>query len=384
MINKVIILDNHLQGLGVSRICHGLGLEVHLYNHSAVCVARHSNTCSHFTVYKGEADLLAKLLGFNSPEKNTILIPTNDRMVGFINANYDVLFQKFYLSLPGPEVIDIGYNKIKTYKLCQDLGIPIPESYFPENISDLEKISNDLNYPVILKPAVMHSFYSTFGVKVFKCNNKQELIESYKKTTEHIPPKEVIIQEFLTGGAPSLYSFGSFCSGDKVWGGFSANRLRQKPMDFGISTTYAKTVNIPILKEYATKFLVSMKYFGLSEVEFMYDDKSNSYKLLEINPRTWKWHTITNRLGINLIGQMVDYLNKKEIKEDFSTLENIAWVERLTDTFVVLKEIMKGQMRWKDYRKTMKLRKESAAYSKKDILPALMYILYSPYFFFKR
>ena len=384
MINKVIILDNHLQGLGVSRICHGLGLEVHLFNHSSICVARHSNTCSYFTIYRSEDDLKEKLKEFNSTEKDTILMPTNDKMVGFISANHEVLSQKFYLSLPGPDVIDIGYNKIKTYKLCQKLRIPIPESYFPENIVELEKIANDLNYPVILKPAIMHSFYHIFGVKVFKCNNKQELIEFYKKTIQFIPANEVIIQEFLTGGAPSLYSFGSFCSGDKVWGGFSANRIRQKPMDFGISTTYAKTVNIPALKEYATKFLVSMGYFGLSEVEFMFDDKSNTYKLLEINPRTWKWHTITNKLGVNLIGQMVDYLNHKEIIEKFSAEENIAWVERLTDTFVVLKEILKGRMSLSDYRQSMKLTKESAAFSNRDIWPAIMYILYSPYFFFKR
>jgi predicted ATP-grasp superfamily ATP-dependent carboligase len=155
-------------------------------------------------------------------------------------------------------------------------------------------------------------------------------------------------------------------------------------MDFGISTTYAKTVNIPVLKEYATKFLVSMQFFGLSEVEFMYDDSTNTFKLLEINPRTWKWHTISNKLNLNLISQMVDYMDQKEIKEVHSTQEGIAWVERLTDSFVVINEILKGKMSWSEYRKSMNLPKESAVLSKKDILPGLMYILYSPYFFVKR
>lgn len=384
MIKKVIILDNHLQGLGVSRICYDLGLEVHLYNHSSICVARHSNTCKYFTKYKSQEGLLEKLLSFSTSQKDTIIMPTNDKMVGFIGNNYYDLSEKFQLSLPGPDIIDIGYNKIKTYKLCQSLEIPIPESYFPINQSELEKLGDKVEYPIIIKPAVMHSFYSTFGVKVFSCNNKQELIENYKKTISAIPEDEVIVQEFLTGGAPSLYSFGSFCSGDKVWGSFMANRLRQKPMDFGISTTYAKSVNIPELREYATKFLINMNYFGLSEVEFMFDDKSNTYKLLEINPRTWKWHTISNKLELNLIGQMVDYLNLKEIKEQHITTENIAWVERLTDSFVVLKEILKGKMTWSEYRKSMQLPKESAAMSNRDMIPVIMYILYSPYFLFKR
>ena len=384
MINKVLILDNHLQGLGVSRISYGLGLEVHLFNHSNICVARHSNTCKYFTKYSNEEDLLERLLKFSSLEKDAILIPTNDRMVNFIGRNYNELTKKFQMSLPEAVIIDIAYNKIKTYKLCQSLGIPIPTSFFPENLHELEEIGDKIEYPTILKPAVMHSFYSTFGVKVFKCNDKQELISNYKKTVSAIPANEVIIQEFLNGGAPSLYSFGSFCSGDKVWGSFLANRIRQKPMDFGISTTYAKSVNIPELAENATKFLLNMKYFGLSEVEFMYDEKTATYKLLEINPRTWKWHTISNKIGINLIGQMIDYLNHKELTETHSTQEDIAWVERLTDTFVVIKEILKGRMSISEYRRSMKLQKESAVISKKDLLPAIMYILYSPYFLFRR
>lgn len=384
MIRKVIILDNHIQGLGVSRISGALGLEVHLFNHSKICVARHSNTCNYFYRYLDQDDLLTKLIKFGCEDKEAVLMPTNDRMVGFISENYNKLSKKFHLPLPAPAIIDIAYNKIKTYKLCQELNIPSPLSYFPENLADLMQLVDEIEFPVIIKPAVMHSFYKSFGVKVFSCGNKQELIENYKKAITAIPANEIIVQELLDGGAPSLYSFGSFCSGDKVWGSFSANRIRQKPMDFGISTTYAKTVNIPVIREYATQFLLNMGYFGLSEVEFMFDSKSNTYKLLEINPRTWKWHSISNKTGVNLISQMIDFLDGKNLTENHSIQENIAWVERLTDTFVVLKELLKGRMSLKEYRMTMKLTKESAVFSKKDLAPFFMYLLYSPYFLFSR
>ena len=48
MIQTVIILGNHIQGLGVSRICHKLGLQVYLYNEDRLCVTRFSRTCKRF------------------------------------------------------------------------------------------------------------------------------------------------------------------------------------------------------------------------------------------------------------------------------------------------------------------------------------------------
>jgi predicted ATP-grasp superfamily ATP-dependent carboligase len=63
-------------------------------------------------------------------------------------------------------------------------------------------------------------------------------------------------------------------------------------MDFGHATTYAVTVDIPELEILARRFLRAMGYYGLSEIEFMQDDRDGRYKLIEMNPRTWGWHTL--------------------------------------------------------------------------------------------
>jgi D-aspartate ligase len=155
-------------------------------------------------------------------------------------------------------------------------------------------------------------------------------------------------------------------------------------MDFGISTTFAKTVVNPRIDELAKQFLTGIKYFGLSETEFMYDDKTKDFKLIEINPRTWKWHTISNCIGINLIAMLVDYLNGFEPQEQHNTKADLAWTERLTDTYVVLTEAMKGRYPLKNYVETLQYKKEYACFSWKDPLPGIMYIALSPYFLFSR
>jgi D-aspartate ligase len=384
MIKEVVILGNHIQGLGISRIAKRLGHKVSLYNQSAVSVARFSNTLDKFIKFKDLDHLLQLLLEKNINNHEVLIFPTNDMMVGFLADNFEKLSSKYRLSISEKKITELAFNKRRTYEAAKQAGLLIPESYYPNSLEELEQIESKLTYPVILKPAIMYNFYKKAGKKVFKCSNKEELFSNYEKAIQIIPKDEVIIQEMLSGGAEKLYSFASYVSKGEVKGSFIANRIRQKPMDFGVATTFAITVQSDRIDELASKFLKSLNYTGVSEVEFMFDDKINDFKLIEINPRTWKWHTMANKVGINLIKMLIDDYNGKEITVQKNTTENIGWIEQLTDTFIMFSEVMKGRMKIKDYLKSLKVNKEYATWDSKDPWPAIMYILLSPYLFFTR
>ena len=116
----------------------------------------------------------------------------------------------------------------------------------------------------------------------------------------------------------------------------------------------------------------------------MFDQVSGEYKLIEINPRSWKWHTLANQLGLNFLKMTADHLNGKKLDPMIVHTNDLGWVERLTDLYVVIKEVLKGRMSIREYARTMRLDKEYACWSWKDPLPALMYILLSPYLLIKR
>ncbi len=383
MIEYAYILGNHIQALGLSRMAAAVGLKVCLFSDYHASITRFSNTCSRFVLYTTEADLFEKLTR-SHVRKNALIIATNDRMITFIQKNFNDLSSIYNLSVDNPEVLEICLNKIKTYKRAREIGIPIPDTHFPENFTDLEKLAPDLSYPVIIKPAIMYKFFSTTGQKVYFASDADQLKNNYQLFISKFPAEEVIIQKVLPGGAKNLYSFGSFSINGEVYGGFVANRLRQKPMDFGISTCFARTVKNQEIAELAIKFLREIRYSGMAEVEFMYDEDTGEYKLIEINPRSWKWHTIANKLDLNFIGMTLDHLKGKPLEKKISEVENIGWIERLTDFYVVLKEILNGRMGIKEYLKTINLDKEYACWSWKDPLPAIMYILLSPYLLLKR
>jgi predicted ATP-grasp superfamily ATP-dependent carboligase len=385
MIENVIILGNHIQALGISRIVGKLNLHVLLFSDYNASITKFSNSCKEFYLFSDEDDLLGQLKKLDRGEKKTLIIPTNDRMVKFLADNYLELSSDYFLGISEPDSVDICFNKKNTYQIAQKLGVNIPKSYFPSSLSELEVLIKDgLIFPVIIKPAIMFTFHKIFKKKAFLCNTSEELLTAYKTVMEKIPSDEIIVQEFLVGGPKNLYSVGCFAAKGHVYGGFTANRVRQHPMDFGNSTCFAVTVNNEIMREMAQNFLKGIQYTGMAEVEFMYDEKDHIYKLIEINARPWKWHSIANKIGINLIGMMIDYFNGKKIEDHFNQEAGIGWIERLTDFVIVFEEILHKRMTLYQYFHSMKIPKESAVFSWRDLKPFFAYIILSPYLLIRR
>ena len=382
-IKKVLILGNHIQALGLSRMAAKMGLHVSIYNSYGASVARFSNSVKKFRIFKDQDHLLKLLLEQNGT-KDTLLVATNDDLIGFMARHYEQLDKRYFLSIPDPDVVAICFNKRLTYQKAKDMGLEIPDTWFPDTLEEVKELASTIKFPVILKPAVMFTFFGATGQKVFFCGNESELISQYKEILKIIPPEEVIVQQFLNGGAKSLFSFGSFFAKGEVYGSFVANRIRQKPMDFGISTCFAKTVLSPEIEKLATDFLKGIDYFGMSEVEFMYDEPTGTYKLIEINPRSWKWHSMANVLNINLLEMMVNFIEQKPIEKKRNNRADVGWIERLTDTYVVLGELRKGRMSLSEYFRTLRMPKESATWSFRDPLPAIMYLIMAPYLLLKR
>ena len=215
----------------------------------------------------------------------------------------------------------------------------------------------------------MHSFNKRFHKKAILCETRAILEKELRAIGDEYPKDQIIIQEYLDGGAKSLYSYGVFAVDGIPRAWVMANRIRQRPMDFGKSTTFAITCNIPRIEELARKILNLTHYTGLAEIEFMYDYRTEDYKFLEVNTRAWKWHNISTGLGFGFLSEMIHYYNKE--KSDFRPEEKrIAWVEHTMDFAVILKEMMKGRMKWSEVVRSYRTRKVCAVWSIKDPLPA--------------
>lgn len=384
MIQRVVIIGGHIQALGLVRQIAKKGIEAVLLIDSSLAVARFSRYVSKVYTYNTNDDLLAKIQQLYLPNQATLIFPTNDEAVELLSNHYNELCNHFAMGIPNPDIVALFNDKRKAYQYVTAKGIPCPKCWYPNTIADVEAMADTLEYPVVVKPAVMYSFHATFGKKAYRCNNADELKGIFQRIIKaNYPIDTILIQEFLTGGPKYLYSYGVFAVDGDSKVSLIANRIRQNPMDFGNSTTFAITCNVPQIELLSRQLLHMVQYFGLGEVEWMYDPMTEEYKFLEINTRAWKWHTISNQLGFSFIGAMIDHYNGVSIESPVNTT-SVGWVERLTDWTISIKEILHGKTRFSLIKQSYKIKKENAVWRWTDPLPGIMYMLMAPILYIRR
>jgi len=373
-----IVIGGHIQGLGIARILGRENVPVIVFDKTNLTIARFSKYCIEFHLVSND-DLIKKLKDFKNKNlfEGWVIYPTSDAHVELLSKHKMQLEPYFKITTDSWNSISIFYNKIKTYQLAKELEIPIAATFFPRELNDLESIN--VSFPCIIKPAVMHNFYEKTKQKVFICNDLNQLKSFYIKASTIIPKEEIIIQEIIQGPSKNQFSACFLFLNKQTYVWLTACRMRQHPIDFGNATTYAETIDIPELKSFAEKILIASDYNGICEVEFKLDSRDNQYKFLEVNTRTWKWHTIANKAETPFVKSYFDFLNGHEINKT-EHFKAATFRHLITDFPIQIKLWSKGF----DYAFRKKKNCEHAVYDPKDLKPWIMEKILLPILIFTR
>jgi len=385
--NKIgaVVAGGDFQGLGVLRTLAEKKIPIILLDHE-FCISRYSRYKKKFfkspnpfyvEVYVNFLIQLAEKEGI----QGWILFPNNDQTV-YVLSQYKEILEKYYrIPTPPWDVIQYVYIKRKTYEIAEKHGIPIPKLYDVKNLEQL--LEADPQYPLVIKPSIRDHLFTKLKKKAFRINNRDELVKTYKKVHDIIDSAEILAQDLIPGGPKNLYSYCPFFKNGKVIAGIAGRRARQHPWEFGHASTFVELVDIPEIKSIAEKFLSVIDYSGIAEVEFMLDPRDNRYKLLEVNPRVWGWHTLAIAAGID----MPNILYHDMLGEEFevpNSLSALKWIRLITDIPTALIEIIKGNIGIRDYVASLKGIDRFAVFSLKDPLPFFVEIALLPYLWRKR
>ncbi len=382
----VVITGGDFQGLAILRSLRRYGVPTLVIDHEH-CISRYSRDLQRFvrspSPFQMEAyvDFLIDLAQREGLQ-GWVLLPINDAVVHALSKYKSRLETYYRVPTPDWQVTQRVYIKEQTYQLAAKHGIPTPATWYPK--SEAELLDLNLRYPMVLKPSIRDHFYTQVKTKAFRVNNRDELIQTYRRMCQVIDPAEVLVQEFIPGGPEQLFSFGPLFKNGQSVAWVMARRRRQHPMDFGHASTYVELVDIPELKCIAEVFLKAIDYYGIAEVEFMQDPQSGAYKLIEINPRFWGWHSLAIAAGIDLPYLLYqDLIGKTSALPDMC-MKPLKWVRLLTDLPTAGRELLTGRMSWRTYRQSMQGRKAFAVWSRRDPLPFLAEMAMIPYLWFKR
>ena len=375
-----VIVGGHFLSLGAARSLAKNGIPVYILD-NGLCVAQFSRHVRRFfrcPPEKDEARFVEFLLriGTESNMEEWVLFPSTDESVRILAQHRERLSERYVVTTPQWDVVKFFYDKRLTYQLAMQQGVPSPETYNPDSLDDL--VSLNLDFPVVLKPAISTHLSSVTKKKAYRANDMQELVSFYEMMAAIMDPSEILIQELIPGRAENLFSFVGFFKDGVTVAGMSARRPRQHPMEFGRASTFVETVNVPELERLATQLLQGIGYSGLAEVEFMYDQKDERFELLEVNPRIWGWHTIAIRAGLDL--PYIAYADAvgKEFKVG-PVREGVKWVRLVTDIPTAALEILAGRLTVRQYLASMFGDTEFAVLWLSDPLPFVADLFLVPY-----
>ncbi len=380
-----VVLGGDYQGLGIVRSLgrHGVPVCVVDDELSIAGYSRYSKFHCHFDSLKKGQETVRSLLELGHKRRlfGWVLFPTRDELVATISQYRDELSAVYRVPTPTWQTVKWLWDKRNTYSLANQLGIPTPKTWYPRSVEDLAQI--DGHFPVALKPAIKDHFIYATKAKAWRADNLLELRTLFDKALCHIPADEIMIQDFVPGNGTSQFAYCSLFRGGESVANLTACRRRQHPLEFGRASTYVETVDLPLLKDYSHRFLSAIDYYGLVEVEYKRDERDGQYRLLDVNGRTWGYHSIGRRAGVDFPYLLFsDQMNVPF--EPCAGKAGISWVRLLTDLPTGFVAIMKGELDGRSYLRTLTKCSEEAVFSLEDPLPGIVEMALVPYLSVKR
>ena len=95
----------------------------------------------------------------------------------------------------------------------------------------------------------------------------------------------IVLQEFIPGNGLSQFSHAGVWDHRAPIASLVARRTRQFPIEFGFTSTLVETIENRAVEKAARRFLSSLSYDGIVELEFKFDERDGHCKLLDFNAR---------------------------------------------------------------------------------------------------
>jgi D-aspartate ligase len=375
-----IVVGGDYQGLGIVRSLGQRGV--------ATCVIDDEYSIARFSRYTTRAVRVAGLrdarrtvehvlaTGQRLGLQGWVLYPTREETVVAFARYRSELTPFFRVPTPPLDVIEWAWDKRNTYARAAALGIPTPRTWRPRDVSELEAVDRDP--PFAIKPAIKERFVYATGAKAWRADTREELRDRFCAAAALVGPGEVLVQELIPGGGSQQFAYCALFREGSSLASMVVRRARQHPPEFGRASTFVETVDAPELQAPSERFLRSIGYYGLAELEYKLDPRDGEFKLLDVNARTWGYHSLGPRAGVDFPALLhADQIGGSV--EPCCARAGVHWIRLTTDVPTAMVEMAAGRMHWRAYLRSLFSADTEAVFSRRDPLPGLAEIALVPY-----
>ena len=380
-----IVVGGDYQGLGIVRSLGRHGVPV--------CVIDDEHSIARFSRYATHAVKTASLrderqtvdivrdVGRRVGLDGWVLYPTRDETVAAFSRYRALLSEQFRVPTPDWTTMQWVWDKRNTYRMAGELGIPTPRTWYLSRVDELEGIPVDA--PLAIKPAIKEHFVYATKAKAWRANTKAELRQLFDRAAGHVGAGEVMVQDLIPGGGEQQFAYCAFFKNGRAMASMVVRRRRQHPPEFGRASTFVEAIELPILETLSERFLRAINYYGLVELEYKLDPRDGQYKLLDVNGRTWGYHTLGSGAGVDFPHLLfADQMG--EAIEPRRGRAGVSWIRLVTDLPTGIVEMLGRRLDWREYVRSLRDCQIEAVFNREDPLPGLMELFLIPYLSVKR
>jgi len=368
-----LVIGGILNGLSIARSLGRRGVPVWVTTPPNIKLA----SCSRYTLrtlHWPEEDCEAQVaylleLAERYQLDQWVLFPTSDESAALLSKFHAELSRRFRVSTPNWNVLRWAYDKRLTYRLAAEERVDYPSTILPGTEADLEGVS--FPFPAVLKPATHASINRFTTEKAWPAANREELLARYREARDLIPPDLILVQERIPGGGEAQFSYAALCCDGQPIASLTARRTRQYPIDFGYSSSFVETLEVPEIVAPSRRLLAAIRYTGLVEVEYKLDARNGRYKLLDINPRLWTWSPLGGRAGTDFPYLLWQMMAGRSVPEQTGRT-GVRWVRMSTDVPAAIHEMLRGRLSLGAYLRSLRSPLEFALMALDDPLPGLL------------
>jgi D-aspartate ligase len=366
-----LVLGGNLNGLTIARSLGRRGVPVWVATSPHIKLASYSRY-THRTLpwpngeCEAQVDYLLELAARHKLD-GWVLFPTSDESAALLSKFHVALSSRYRVSTPTWDILQWAYDKRRTYRLAEQEKVDYPVTRYPASEADLGACA----FPAILKPAAHVAVNRFTADKAWLVTNREELLARYREARELIPPDLILLQELIPGGGESQFSYASLCRHGQPIASLTARRTRQYPVDFGYSSSFVETLEVPEIVAPSRRLLAAIRYTGLVEIEYKFDARNGRYKLLDINPRLWTWSPLGGRAGTDFPYLLWRMMMNRDVAEQTGR-NGVRWMRLSTDFPAAVHEMLRGRLSLGAYLRSFRSPVQFALMAADDTLPGLL------------
>lgn len=320
-----------------------------------------------------DGDAIASIIDVVSEHRlhGWVLIATGDEDLALVARNHATLAAHVRVAAPDWQTVRWTYDKHLTYERAADLRIDVPMSYCPRDAYDIERL--DCRFPVVLKPAYRKGNDEFTLAKAWLAADRDAFRALHARAAALVGADAIVVQEWIPGAGEAQFSYAGLWHNGAPIASLVARRTRQLPIDFGRSSTFVETIERPEVEDIASRFLRSLNYDGVVEIEFKQDCRDGRYCLLDVNGRFWAWCGLGLAAGIDF-----PYLAWRQALGESVTpcrgRSAVAWMHGSRDIIAAMQEMRRGTLSLGGYLAGLAGARSFATIAIDDPLPGLMEI----------